>query len=314
MTRTPTPDPLPSWNAGAAKEAILAFIDRVTEPGGPDFVPPADRIAVFDNDGTLWTEHPMYVQAYFVFDRIRALAPEHPEWREREPFASALRGDFKGALAGGERGLIELVMATHAGMTTDEFERLVAEWIATALHPTSGRRCIEMVYRPMIELMDALRATGFRNFIMSAGGVEFMRPWAEATYGIPREQVIGSAIATRYEVRDGRPALVRLPELDFVGDKAGKPVGIYRRIGRKPIAAFGNSDGDFEMLEWVTGGPEPGCGLRPGFGLLVHHDDAAREAAYDRDSFVGKLDRGLDEAPARGWTVVSMARDWARVF
>ncbi len=305
---THTPDPLPSWNAGPAKDAILAFTRRVTTPGSPDFVPPAERIAVFDNDGTLWAEYPLPVQAYFVFDRIRALAPEHPEWRAREPFASALRGDVKAVLASGERGLLELVMATHAGMTTDEFERLVTGWIATAQHLTAGRRCIEMVYQPMLELMDALRAAGFRTFIMSAGGVEFMRPWAEATYGIPREQVIGSAIATRYEVRADGPALVRLPELDFLGDKAAKPVGIHRRIGRRPIAAFGNSDGDFEMLEWTT------SGSRPGFGLLVHHDDAGREFAYDRQAFTGRLDRGLDEAAPRGWTLVSMARDWARVF
>jgi phosphoserine phosphatase len=307
-----TPDPLPSWNAGAAKEAILAFIDRVTAPG-PDFVPPAERIAVFDNDGTLWAEYPMPVQAYFVFDRLRALAPEHPEWREREPFAAALRGDVKATLASGERGLLELVMATHAGMTTDEFERLVTEWIATAQHPATGRRFVEMVYHPMLELMDCLRAAGFRTFIMSAGGVEFMRPWAEATYGIPPEQVIGSAIVTRYEVRPDGPVLVRLPELDFLGDKAAKPVGIFRRVGRRPVAAFGNSDGDFEMLEWTTSGPRSGL-PRPGFGLLVHHDDAAREFAYDRQAFSGKLDRGLDEAAGRGWTLVSMARDWARVF
>jgi phosphoserine phosphatase len=302
------PDPLPSWNPSPAKEAILAFVGRVTDPDGPDFVPPAERIAVFDNDGTLWAESPMYVQAYFVFDRVKALAPEHPEWREREPFASVLRGDVKGVLASGERGLLELVMATHAGMTTDEFERIVTEWIATAQHPVTGRRFVEMVYHPMLELMDHLRGAGFRTFIMSAGGVEFMRPWVEATYGIPREQVIGSAIATRYEARPDGPVLVRLPELDFLGDKAAKPVGIHRRIGRRPIAAFGNSDGDFEMLEWTT------SGRGPGFGLLVHHDDATREFAYDRQSFVGKLDRGLDEAAARGWTMVSMARDWARVF
>jgi phosphoserine phosphatase len=308
MTHSANPDPLPSWNAGAARDAILAFIERTTTAGSPDFVPTAERIAVFDNDGTLWAEYPMPVQAYFVFDRLAALAPEHPEWREREPFAAALRGDVAATLASGERGLLELVMATHAGMTTDEFERLVTDWIATARHPSTGRRFVEMVYHPMLELMDCLRAAGFRTFIMSAGGVEFMRPWAEATYGIPPEQVIGSAIATRYEVRTDGPALVRLPELDFLGDKAAKPVGIHRRIGRRPLAAFGNSDGDFEMLEWTT------SGARPGFGLLAHHDDAAREFAYDRQAFSGRLDRGLDEAAARGWTLVSMARDWARVF
>ena len=307
-THTAIADTLASWNDGAAKQALVEFVSRVTEKGSPDFVPPLERIAVFDNDGTLWVEQPVYVQAFFVLDRIRALAPQHPEWRATEPFASALKGDLNSALAGGEAAIVELVMATHAGMTTEEFEQIAADWIATARHPGTGRLYTEMVYQPMLELLACLRANGFTVWIASAGGIEFMRPWTERVYGIPREQVIGSSIKTKYELRDGRPVLVRLPELNFIGDKAGKPVGIQQHIGRRPIAAFGNSDGDFEMLEWVT------SGAGPRFGLLIHHDDAAREFAYDRAAVAGKFDRGLDEAPGRGWTLVSMKRDWKRVF
>jgi hypothetical protein len=307
-TRTAIADRLVSWNDGAARQALVEFVSRVTEPGNPDFVPPLERITVFDNDGTLWVEQPMPVQAFFALDRLRVLAPQHPEWRETEPFASALKGDLNVALAGGEAAIVELVMATHAGMTTEEFEQIATDWIATARHPGTGRLYTEMVYQPMLELLTCLRANGFTIFIASAGGIEFMRPWTERVYGIPREQVIGSSIKTKYELRDGRPVLVRLPELTFIGDKAGKPVGIQQHIGRRPIAAFGNSDGDFEMLEWVTSG----AGVR--FGLLIHHDDAAREFAYDRVAVSGKFDRGLDEAPGRGWTLVSMKRDWKRVF
>jgi len=296
------------WNDGAAKQALVEFITRVTEQGGPDFVPLPDRIAVFDNDGTLWAEQPMYVQGFFVLDRIKALAPRYPKWRETEPFASALKGDLTAVLAGGEAAIVELLMATHADMTTEEFEQLVADWIAMARHPRTGRLYTEMVYQPMLELLACLRANGFTVWIASAGGIEFMRPWTERVYSIPREQVIGSSIKTKYELRDGQPVLVRLPELNFIGDKAGKPVGIQQHIGRRPIAAFGNSDGDFEMLEWVTSGE----GLR--LGLFVHHDDSAREFAYDRASTVGKFDRGLAEAPGRGWIVASMKRDWKRVF
>jgi hypothetical protein len=299
---------LPSWNDTPTKQALLDFVAAVTTAGSPTYVPPAERIAVFDNDGTLWVEQPMYVQAFFVLDRIRVLAPQHPEWSATEPFASALKGDLNSALAGGESAIVELVMATHAGMTTEEFEQIAAAWIATARHPRTGRLYTEMVYQPMLELLNCLRANSFTIFIASAGGVEFMRPWTERVYGIPPEQVIGSSIRTKYELRDGRPALVRLPELNFIGDKAGKPVGIQQHIGRRPIAAFGNSDGDFEMLDWVTSG----AGAR--FGLLIHHDDAAREFAYDRAAVAGKFDRGLDEAPGRGWTLVSMKRDWKRVF
>jgi hypothetical protein len=301
-------DPLPSWNDGASKEAIVAFVEKVTTPGAPGFVPVPERIATFDNDGTLWAEQPSYFQGLFALDRVKALAPQHPEWKTQEPFASLLRGDLKKALAGGDRALLELVMATHAGMTTEEFEKVVRDWIATARHPVTKRPYTEMVYQPMLELLAYLRASGFKTFIVSGGGVEFMRPWAEQVYGIPREQIIGSSIKTKFELRDGAPVLVRLPEVQFVDDKAGKPVGINAHIGRRPVAAFGNSDGDLQMLQWTA------AGSGPRFCLYLHHDDAAREWAYDRESSVGKLDQGLDEAKARGWTVVSMKGDWKVVF
>ena len=301
-------DPLPAWNDGAAKRAITGFVARVTTPGTPDFVPLAERIATFDNDGCLWAEQPMYFQAFFIFDRIRELAPQHPEWTTQEPFASVLKGDIQGALAGGEHGLMELAMATHSGMTSEEFDRIVSDWIGTAKHPKTGRPFTEMVYQPMLELLDYLRANGFKTFIVSGGGIEFMRPWAERVYGIPPEQVVGSSIQTKFELRDGKPALVRLPAVNFIDDKEGKPVGIQMHIGRRPIAAFGNSDGDLQMLQWTT------AGSGPRFALYVHHDDAAREWAYDRESHIGKLDKGLDEAKAKGWTVVSMKDDWKTVF
>ncbi len=297
-------DPLPSWNDGAAKRTILAFVDEVTTAGSPRFVPAPERIAVFDNDGTLWGEQPLYFQLAFALDRIQALAPQHPEWNDREPFRSVLAHDVKGALAGGEKALLELVVAAHAGNTTEEFEAIVRRWLATARHPKSGLPYTEMVYRPMLELLDHLRGRGFKTFIVSGGGIEFLRAFAEPVYGVPPEQVVGSSVATRYEVRNGRPVLARLPEIDFIDDGAGKPVGIQRHIGRRPILAFGNSDGDFEMLEWTTSGPGPRL------GLILHHDDAGREVAYDRDSHIGRLARALDEAPARGWTVVSMKGDW----
>ena len=304
VTKSRAADPLPSWNDTAPKQAITAFVGKVTKEGSPDFVPPAERIAVFDNDGCLWAEQPMYFQALFIFDRIKQLAPQHPEWKEKEPFASVLKGDLKTALAGGERALLEMAMATHAGTTTEEFEKIADEWIATAKHPKTGRLYTEMIYQPMLELLAYLRANGFKTFIVSGGGIEFMRPWTEKVYGIPSEQVIGSSIKTKYELIDGKPVLTRLPELNFIDEKAGKPVGIQQHIGRRPIFAAGNSDGDFQMLEWTTAGP----GQR--FALLVHHDDADREWAYDRDSHIGKLDRGLDEGPKRGWSVVSMKNDW----
>jgi phosphoserine phosphatase len=304
----PAADPLPSWSDTAPKKAIIDFVDRVTTAGSPNFVPAAERIAVFDNDGTLWSEQPMYFQLAFALDRVKALAPQHPEWKGTEPFRSVLAGDLRAVAAAGEHGLAQLVMATHAGTTTEEFEKVVSEWIATARHPKTGRLYAEMVFQPMVELLAYLRANGFKTYIVSGGGVEFVRAWAERVYGIPPEQVIGSSIKTKYEVRDGRPVIVRLPELNFVDDKDGKPVGIHQYIGRRPIAAFGNSDGDFQMLEWVTSG----AGAR--LGVIVHHDDAAREFAYDRESSVGRLSRGLDEGPRRGWILVSMKSDWARVF
>jgi hypothetical protein len=300
--------PLASWNDGPARQAIVRFVTDVTTPGSPSYVAPEDRVAVFDNDGTLWSEQPMYFQLAFVIDRVRALAPAHPEWKETQPFKAALEGDVKALAASGERGLLELVMSTHAGITSDEFALVVREWAKTARHPTLRRPYTELTYAPMRELLDYLRASGFKTYIVSGGGVEFLRVFAEELYGVPPEQVVGSSIKTRYEVRDGRPAIVRLPEIDFIDDKAGKPVGIHKFIGRRPIAAFGNSDGDVEMLEWTTSGP--GRTL----GLIVHHDDGAREFAYDRASAIGRLDRALDEAGRRGWVVVSMKSDWRNVY
>ena len=301
-------DPLPSWNDGAAKQAITAFVTKTTTDGSADFVPPAERIATFDNDGTLWGEQPMYFQAFFIFDRIKQLAPTHPEWKDKEPFASVLKGDLKSALAGGERALLEMAMATHAGTTTEEFEKIVSDWANTAKHPKSGKHFTEMVYQPMLEVLAYLRANGFKTFIVSGGGIEFMRPWTEKVYSIPPEQVIGSSIKTKFEIRDGKPVLARLPELNFIDDKEGKPVAIQQHIGRRPIIAFGNSDGDFQMLEWTTAGK----GAR--LALIVHHDDAQREYAYDRGSHIGKLEKGLDEAPKRGWSIISMKNDWKNIY
>jgi hypothetical protein len=301
-------EPLPSWNDGPAKAAIVAFVRDVSTAGGPRFVPPAERIAVFDNDGTLWAEQPMYVQLAFALDRVQELAPAHPEWKQREPFKSALAGDLHAVAASGEKGLLELVAATHANTTGEEFAGIVEAWLGRAEHPKLGRPYTECVYQPMLELLALLRANGFKTFIVSGGGIEFMRPWSERVYGIPPEQVIGSSIRTKYELRGGAPVIARLPEIDFLDDKAGKPVAIHKFIGRRPILAFGNSDGDFEMLEWTTTGPGPRL------GLLLHHDDTAREFAYDRESSVGRLARGLDEAAARGWSVTSMKNDWKRVF
>ena len=301
-------DPLPSWNDTASRRAIVAFVERVTRAGSSDFVPVPERIAVFDNDGTLWAEQPMYFQILFMVDRVKALAPRHPEWRTKEPFASLLKGDMAGVAATGEKGQMEMLVATHAGMTTEEFDRTVNDWMATARHPTTGRRYTEMVYQPMLELLAYLRANGFKTFIVSGGGIQFMRPWTERVYGIPPEQVVGSSLKMKLEVRDGRPVLVKLPAIDLVDDKEGKPVGIESHIGRRPIAAFGNSDGDLQMLQWTA------AGRGPRFALIVHHDDDAREWAYDRASHIGKLDKAWDEATARGWTVVSMKNDWKVIF
>jgi len=306
--------PLASWNDGAAKQSIIDFVKRVTTEGSPDFVPVPERIATFDNDGTLWCEQPLPVQLYFVLDRVKALAPQHPEWKNTEPFASVLRGDLKGVAAGGERAILEIIMATHAGMTTTEFKQIVKDWIATAKNPKTGKLFTEMTYQPMHELLAYLRANGFKTFIVSGGGVEFMRPWAEQVYGIPPEQIIGSTIKTKFELRDGRAVLVRLPELNFNDDKAGKAISINQYIGRRPIMAFGNSNGDREMLEYT----QSGGGAR--FELLVLHDDGAREFAYGParglpDVQLGAFKQDLyDQAKKEGWTVVSMKEDWEVVF
>jgi phosphoserine phosphatase len=301
-------DPLPSWKDGASKKAIVAFVDRVTRQSSPDFVPVPARIATFDNDGTLWAEKPVPFEIFFAFDRVKAQAPQHPAWKSQEPFASVLRGDVAGVAATGAKGLMEIMAATHAGMTTDEFAGIVEEWIASARHPATGRLFTEMVYQPMLELLAYLRGNGFKTFIVSGGGVEFMRPWSERVYGVPPEQVIGSAGKLKLETRDGRLVLVKLPAVDLSDDQEGKPIAIQSRIGRRPIAAFGNSDGDLQMLQWIAGGG----GAR--FALLVHHDDGKREFAYDRADKMQKLDAAWDEAVARRWTVVSMRNDWFSVF
>ncbi len=301
-------DPLPAWNDGPAKQAIITFVDAVTDEDGPDFVPAPERIAVFDNDGTLWVEQPIYTQLAFILEQIRAQAPEHPEWQDQQPFKAALEGDRDALAAAGMDGLMQLVMATHAGMSTDEFAATATQWITAARHPRFERPYTELVYQPMLELLDYLRAKGFATYIVSGGGIAFMRPWSERVYGIPPEQVIGSQIALEYRADDGEPAIVRQGEIAFIDDKAGKPVGIQRHIGRRPILAVGNSDGDYQMLEWTTAG----SGQR--LGLLLHHDDAEREYAYDRAGHIGRLDRGLDDADAKGWRIISMQRDWKTVF
>jgi phosphoglycolate phosphatase-like HAD superfamily hydrolase len=302
-------DPLPSWNAGAPKQAIVDFVARVTKEGGTDYVPPAERIAVFDNDGTLWAEQPMYFQLAFAIDRIAALAPQHPNWKDNQPFKGILEGDLKAVASSGEHGLLEIVAATHAGMTTEKFGAIVDAWLEGAEHPKLGRRYVELIYQPMLEILAYLRANGFKTFIVSGGGVEFMRRFAERVYGIPPEQVVGSSGVVKFEVgADGAASLVKKPEIEFVDDGPGKPVGINRFIGRRPIFAFGNSDGDLQMLEYTAAGQ----GAR--FMGLVHHTDAEREWAYDRNSHVGKLDKALDEATAEGWTVVDMKTDWNTVF
>jgi phosphoglycolate phosphatase-like HAD superfamily hydrolase len=303
------PDPLPSWNAGATKSAIVDFVGRVTKEGGPDYVPPEARIATFDNDGTLWAEQPMYFQLAFALDRIKALAPQHPEWKDTQPFKGVLEGDNKALEASGEKGLLQIIAATHAGMTTAEFAKTVEDWIKTARHPRFNRLYTELVYQPMLELLAYLRSNGFKTFIVSGGGVEFMRPWTEKVYGIPPQQVVGSSGVVKFEMgANGKPVLIKEAKVEFVDDGPGKPVGINRFIGRRPIFAFGNSDGDQQMLEWTAAGD----GAR--FMGLVHHTDAEREWAYDRDSHVGKLDKALDEATAKGWIVVDMKNDWNAVF
>ncbi|MCB1858037.1 MAG: haloacid dehalogenase-like hydrolase [Gammaproteobacteria bacterium] len=301
-------DVLPSWNPGASRDAIVEFVDRVTREGSADYVAPDDRIAVFDNDGTLWSEKPVYFQLLFAIDRVKALAPEHPEWQVQQPFKAVLENDVNTLATLGERGLLQLIMATHAGLTTDEFKAVVLDWINAARHPRFERPYTTLVFQPMIELLEYLRNSGFKTYIVSGGGIEFMRPWAQQVYGIPPEQVVGSSIKVVYEMRDSGPVLVRLPEIDFIDDKAGKPVGIHKFIGKVPVFAGGNSDGDLEMLQWTTAG----TGER--FGLLVHHTDGAREWAYDRESHVGRLDKALSESVKQGWTVVDMKRDWKVIY
>ncbi len=301
-------DPLPSWNVGAAKQAVIEFVRAVTDKSGPQYVTPEQRIATFDNDGTLWCEQPMYFQGFFTFDRVRALAPQHPEWKDRQPFKAILENDMKALTTAGEKGMMEILMTTHAGMTMEEFERIVKEWLATAKHPRYNRPFTDLLYQPMLELLVYLRENGFTTYIVSGGGVEFMRPWTEKAYGIPPEQVVGSSIKLKFEMRDGKPVLMRLSEIDFIDDGPGKPVGIQKFIGRRPIAAFGNSDGDLQMLQWTA------AGGGPRFMLLVHHTDGEREWAYDRQSPIGRLDKALDEAQMRGWTVVDMKKDWKKIF
>jgi phosphoglycolate phosphatase-like HAD superfamily hydrolase len=301
-------DPLPSWNDGPNKRSILDFVAAVTKEGASDFVPAPQRIATFDNDGTLWCEQPMYVQLAFALERVKALSNQHPEWKTKQPFKAVLDNDIATLAKSGEKGLLELVMATHAGMTTDEFAKIASDWIKTARHPKFKRPYTDLVYQPMLELLAYLRANGFKTFIVSGGGIEFMRPWTEQIYGIPPDQVVGSSIKTKFEMKDGHPELFRLPAIDFIDDGPGKPVGINAHIGQRPIAAFGNSDGDIQMLQWATlsGGRR--------LGLIVHHTDAEREYAYDRKSHFGKLDKGFDAAKANGWTMVSMKDDWKRIF
>jgi phosphoserine phosphatase len=301
-------DPLPSWNDGPTKQAIVAFVTDVTREGSPDFVPPPERVATFDNDGTLWIEQPIYVQFAYALDRVKELAPQNPEWKDKQPFKAVLDGDMAALATAGEKGAVEIVAATHAGMTPEQFIGMVKTWLATAKHPRFDRRYEDLVYQPMLEVLAYMRANGFRTFIVSGGGIEFMRAFAEKTYGIPPDQVVGSSIVTRFETRDGKPTLFRLPEVNFVDDGPGKPVGINQHIGLRPIAAFGNSDGDLQMLQWTT---EAG-GRR--LGVVVHHTDAEREYAYDRESKVGHLDKALEAAKVDRWTVVDMKRDWKTIF
>jgi hypothetical protein len=306
-------DPLPSWNDTLAKEEIVNFVERVTTPGTEDYVPEPERIATFDNDGCLWAEQPLYFQLLFALDGVRAMAADHPEWSDTEPFKSAIAGDIKGLMAGGTAAVEQVVLQAHANMTAEEFAQSVRDWVASAKHPTTGRPYTEMVYQPMLELLEYLRANDFKTFIVSGGGVDFMRVFSEEVYGIPPEQVVGSSLGSEFEMRDGVPTIVKKAEGLFVDDKAGKPVGIYRHIGRRPIFAAGNSDGDLQMLQYTTIPRGPGD-ASPRFGLIVHHTDSEREWAYDRDSHIGRLAQALDEARQRGWTVVDMRRDWKVVF
>jgi phosphoglycolate phosphatase-like HAD superfamily hydrolase len=304
----PAPQPLPAWNDGPSRQAILDFVDAVTDPDGPGYVAPSERVAVFDNDGTLWSEKPLYTQMFFVLDQVKAMADQHPEWREQEPFRAVLEDDLEAQRSMDEAAVIQLILATHGGMTTAEYERAVGEWMAKARHPDTRRPFTAMVYQPMLELLAFLKANEFRVFIVSGGSIGFMRPWTESVYGIPPENVVGTSFELAFRESDGEFVIDREPSVHFINDKAGKPVGIERFIGRRPILAVGNSDGDFEMLQWTTSGEGPSL------GMLVHHTDGEREWAYDRDSRQGRLIRGLEEAPDYGWVVIDMARDWNVVF
>jgi hypothetical protein len=292
----------------SSKQSIIDFVNEVTNEASPNYVKPEDRIATFDNDGTLWSEQPYYFQLQFALDRVKALAPEHPEWKDNPLFQAVMDNDIKKVLSFGEHGLLELVMATHAGMTTTEFEQIIKKWISTAKHPKTNKLYKEMVFQPMLELLDFLRSNGFKTYIVSGGGIEFMRPWTEEVYSIPPEQVVGSSIKVIYELTDTGPVLRKLPELDFIDDKEGKPVAIHKFIGKRPIAAFGNSDGDLQMLQWIAGGN--GKSLM----VYIHHTDTEREWAYDRESHIGRLDKGLDEANEKRWTVVDMKNDWKVIY
>lgn len=301
-------NPLPSWNDSASRDEIVSFVSAVTDESGSDYIPPAERIAVFDNDGTLWSEQPIYFQVAFAIDRVKAMAPEHPEWQETEPFKSILSGDLKTALAGGTHAILDIVAKTHGGMTSTEFENVVSDWTSTAVHPASGRRYTEMVYAPMLEMLDYLRANEFKTYIVSGGGIDFMRPWTYDVYGIPPEQVVGSSMKLTYEVRDGTPVLARQPEIEFIDDGPGKPVGIQSHIGRRPVVAFGNSDGDLQMLQWTDGSPYRSL------SVIIHHTDGEREWAYDTPSSIGHLDKAMLEANEKGWTVVDMKNDWSKIY
>lgn len=302
-------DPLPSWSEGTSKQSIIDFIIKTTNEGSIDFIPVGDRIACFDNDGTLWSEQPMYFQLAFALDQVKVLAPRHPEWKTKQPFKALLEGDLKTALSGGEKALLQIIGATHAGMTTDEFEKSVKHWVTTATHPKTGKHYNEMIFQPMVELLNYLRTNGYKTFIVSGGGVDFMRPWVEETYGISPDQVVGSSGKIKYEVVDGKPVLIKLPEINFIDDKEGKPVGIHQHIGKRPVFAAGNSDGDYAMLQWTT----TATGY-PRFGMIVHHTDSVREWAYDRQSHIGRLEKGLDDAAKYNWLLVDMKNDWKRIF
>jgi hypothetical protein len=301
-------DPLPSWNEGPTKEAIMNYVNDVTAEGSTNFIPISDRIATFDNDGNLWSEQPAYFQLFFAIDRIKVLAPEHPEWKTTQPYQAVLENDMKTLMSFGEHGLLEIVMATHAGNTVSEFEQIVNDWLAVAKHPRFNKPYNELVYQPMLELLDYLRENDFKTYIVSGGGIEFMRPWVEGVYGIPKEQVIGSSIKTKYDYNDGNPVIRRLPELNFIDDKEGKPEGINQFIGKKPVFTSGNSDGDLQMLRWGD------SNSHTSFQLYVHHTDSIREWAYDRKSSVGRLDKGLDEALEKGWTLIDMEKDWKVIY